>query len=129
MVTDTATQNANTARVTVDKARIDGLKEQLRRTRQDVDSERVRIMVDVYEDTEGEQPILRRAKFLATLLDRKKLYIDDNLFVGSMASSVNAVYTYPEWQVTWMKEEKTVEKSKTQEDRKANEWALKYSAL
>lgn len=126
MVTDTATQNANTARVTVDKARIDGLKEQLRSTRQDVDSERVRIMADVYEDTEGEQPILRRAKFLATLLDRKKLYIDDNLFVGSMASSVNAVYTYPEWQVTWMKEEKTVEKSKTQEDRKANEWALKY---
>ena len=36
------------------------------------------------------------------------------------------VYTYPEWNVEWMKEEKTVEKSKTPEDRKANEWALEY---
>ena len=63
---------------------------------------------------------------MATLLERKKLYIDDNLFVGSMASTVNGIYTYPEWNVDWMKEEKTVEKSKTPEDRKANEWALNY---
>ncbi len=37
-----------------------------------------------------------------------------------------AIYTYPEWNVDWMKEENTVEKSKTPEDRKANEWALNY---
>jgi hypothetical protein len=36
------------------------------------------------------------------------------------------IYTYPEWNVDWMKEEKPVEKSKTPEDRKANERALKY---
>ena len=60
------------------------------------------------------------------LLERKALYIDENLFVGSMASTVNGIYTYPEWNVDWMKEEKTVEKSKTPEDRKANEWALEY---
>ena len=83
-------------------------------------------MAEVYEDTAGYQQIIRRAKFLATLLERKKLYIDDNLFVGSMASTVNGIYTYPEWNVDWMKEEKTVEKSKTPEDRKANEWALEY---
>ena len=93
---------------------------------QEVDFERVRIMAEVYEDTAGYQQIIRRAKFMATLLERKKLYIDDNLFVGSMASTVNGIYTYPEWNVDWMKEEKTVEKSKTPEDRKANEWALDY---
>ena len=113
-------------RIKADNARIDRLKEQLRSTPQTVDSERVRIMAEVYENTAGDQQILRRAKFLATLLERKKLYIDDNLFVGSMASSVNAVYTYPEWQTGWMKEEDTVGKSKTPEDRKANEWALEY---
>ena len=43
-----------------------------------------------------------------------------------MASTVNGIYTYPEWNVEWMKEEKTVEKSKTPEDRKANQWALEY---
>jgi hypothetical protein len=106
----------STATVKVDKARIDRLKEQLRSTPAEVDFERVRIMEEVYDDTVGYQQIIRRAKFMATLLERKALYIDDNLFVGSMASTVNGIYTYPEWNVDWMKEEKTVEKSKTPED-------------
>ncbi|MFC2029983.1 pyruvate formate lyase family protein [Chloroflexota bacterium] len=116
----------NTGRVKADNDRIDRLKEQLRSTPQEIDFERVRVMAEVYEDTAGYQQILRRAKFMATLLERKELYIDDNLFVGSMASTVNGIYTYPEWNVDWMKEENTVEKSKTPEDRKANEWALNY---
>ncbi len=119
-------KKSSTGQVKADNARIDRLKEQLRSTPKDVDFERVRIMAEVYGDTAGDQQILRRAKFFATLLERKKLYIDDNLFVGSMASTVNGIYTFPEWNVDWMKEEKTVEKSKTPEDRKANEWALKY---
>jgi len=119
-------KTSTTGRVKADKARIDRLKEQLRSTPAEVDFERVRIMAEVYEETAGYQQILRRAKFMATVLERKKLYIDDNLFVGSMASTVNGIYTYPEWNVDWMKEEKTVEKSKTPEDKKANEWALKY---
>ena len=95
-------------------------------TPQEIDNERVRIMAEVYEGTAGYQQIIRRAKFFAELIERKKLYIDENLIVGSMASTVNGVYTYPEWNVQWMKEEKTVEKSKTPEDRKANQWALEY---
>jgi hypothetical protein len=42
-------------------------------------------MKDVYEENVGYQQILKRARFLAAVLDRKKIYIDDNLFVGSMA--------------------------------------------
>ena len=111
----TETSKSSTARVKADDARIDRLKEQLRSTPKDVDFERVRIMAEVYEDTVGDQQILRRAKFFATLLERKKLYIDDNLFVGAMAGKTNAMYTYPEWQVNWMIEEKTVENSPTPE--------------
>ncbi|MGA3315321.1 MAG: pyruvate formate lyase family protein [Candidatus Korobacteraceae bacterium] len=122
----TATLKKPETHIKVDNERIDRLKEQLRSTPQEIDFERVRIMAEVYEDTAGYQQIIRRAKFMATLLERKKLYIDDNLFVGSMASTVNGIYTYPEWNVDWMKEENTVEKSPTPEDRKANEWALKY---
>jgi trans-4-hydroxy-L-proline dehydratase len=103
-------KKSTTGRVKADKARIDRLKEQLRSTPQEVDHERVSIMAEVYEETAGYQTIIRRAKFLATLLERKKIYIDENLFVGSMASTVNGIYTYPEWNVDWMKEEKTVEK-------------------
>ena len=116
----------STGRVKADTARIDRLKEQFLSTPQTIDNERVRFMMEVYEDTAGYQNIIRRAKFLAYVLENKKLYIDDNLFVGSMAGTVNAVYTYPEWNVQWMKEENTVEKSKTPEDRKANGWALEY---
>jgi len=115
-----------TGKVKADKARIDRLKEQLRSTPAEVDFERVRIMKEVYEETAGYQQIIRRAKFMATLLERKKIYIDENLFVGSMASTVNGIYTYPEWNIDWMKEENTVEKSKTPEDRAANQWALEY---
>jgi formate C-acetyltransferase len=125
-MTTTKETTQATARVNADKARIDRLKEQLRSTPYEVDFERVRIMAEVYEDTAGDPQILRRAKFLAALLERKKLYIDDNLFVGAMAGGVNAIYTFPEWNVDWMKEENTVEKSKTPEDRKANEWVMKY---
>ena len=122
----TVIEMSSTGRVNADKARIDRLKEQLRSTPAEVDFERVRIMAEVYEDTAGYQNIIRRAKFMATLLERKKIYIDENLFAGSMASTVNGIYTYPEWNIDWMKEENTVEKSKTPEDRKANEWALEY---
>ena len=95
----TETSKSSTARVKADDARIDRLKEQLRSTPQDLDFERVRVMAEVYEDTAGDSQILRRAKFMATLLEKKKLYIDDNLFVGAMAGKINGVYTYPEWQV------------------------------
>ena len=89
--------NPSTARVNADRARVDQLKELQRSTPQELDFERIRIMYEVYEDTAGYQQIIRRASFLATLLERKMLYIDDNLFVGSMAGKLNAIYTNPEW--------------------------------
>src|SRR5690606_3773220 len=113
-----AADKSTTGRVKVDNARVDRLKEQLLSTPQTIDSERVRVMAEVYEGTAGYQQIIRRAKSFAELMQRKKPYIDENLIVGSMASSVNAVYTYPEWNVQWMKDEKTVENSKTPEERK-----------
>ena len=119
-------KKSSTGRVTVDNARVDRLKEQHMSTPAAIDNERIRFMMKVYEDTAGYQQILRRAKFFAYVLENKKLYIDENLFVGSIASTPNGIYTYPEWNVEWMKEEKTVEKSKTPEDRKANQWALDY---
>ncbi len=79
-------EQASTGSVEADNARIDRLKEQLRSTPQEADFERVRIMAEVYEDTAGYQQIIRRAKFMATLLERKKLYIDDNLFVAGSDS-------------------------------------------
>ena len=120
------TKKSSTAKVKADTARIDRLKERQRSTPQELDFERIRIMKDVYEETTGDVQILRRAKFLAAMLDRKKIFIDDNLFVGTMAGSYMAIYPNPEWNVLWMREEKTVEKSKTKADKEANAWALDY---
>ena len=116
----------NTASVKADNERIDRLKEQHMSTPADISSERNRLLMKVYEETAGSQQIIRRAKSLAYVLDNKELYIDENLFVGSMASTVNGTYPYPEWNVEWMKAENTVEKSKTPEDKAANQWALDY---
>ena len=96
---------SSTATVTADTARVDRLKERQRSTPQELDFERIRIMKEVYEETPGEVQILRRAKFLAAVLERKKIFIDDNLFVGTMAGSYMAIYPNPEWNVVWMKEE------------------------
>ncbi|MEN8132564.1 MAG: pyruvate formate lyase family protein [Pseudomonadota bacterium] len=125
-MTETINTSSTTGRVKVDNDRIDRLKEQHMSTLADISSERNRLIKKMYEDTAGYQQIIRRAKCLAYVLENKELYIDENLFVGSMASTVNGTYPYPEWNVEWMKEENTVEKSKTQEDREANQWALDY---
>jgi len=119
--------NPSTAKVNADDARIDALKEQLRsHPIAEVDYERHVVMREVYEENVGYQQIIKRAKLAEALFERKKIYIDDNLFVGSITGEVNGVYPYPEWNVGWMKDEKTVEKSKTPEEKAANEWALDY---
>ena len=79
----------NTARVNTDTKRIDDLKELYRSVPMQLDFQRVRIMKEVYEENVGYQQIIKRSKFLAAVLDRKDIYIDDNLFVGSMAGSLN----------------------------------------
>ena len=46
-------------------------------------------MKEVYEETTGDVQILRRAKFLAAMLERKKIFIDDNPIVGNMAGKLH----------------------------------------
>lgn len=53
---------SRTAKVSADTARVDRLKEQLRSTPAEVDFERIRIMKEVYESTQGDQSNIRRAK-------------------------------------------------------------------
>jgi formate C-acetyltransferase len=102
MATPMTEHETSTASVNADDARIDALKEQLRSTPQEVDYERHIILRDVYEATAGYDQIIRRAKLIEATVERKQIYIDDNLFVGSITGTVNGVYPYPEWNVEWM---------------------------
>ncbi|MCP3868271.1 MAG: hypothetical protein GY703_09300, partial [Gammaproteobacteria bacterium] len=56
---------------------------------QTVDYNRHIIMKDVYEETVGQPEIIRRARLIEAVVERKELYIDDNLFVGALASTIN----------------------------------------
>jgi len=65
--------------------------------------ERARLITESYKETEGEAVILRRAKALAHLLDKKKLYIlPDELIVGNICSEPNTLNTFPELWWKWL---------------------------
>ena len=81
----TATMETPATRVKVDNERVDRLKERHMSTPQEIDNERVRIMAEVYEDSAGYQQIIRRAKFFEQVVERKKLYIDENL-IGDLVT-------------------------------------------
>ncbi len=72
-----------------------------------LDFQRTDILAEVYEECEGQPQIIIRAKFLERLLLEKKIYIDDNLFVGNLAGEFGAFYLYPEWNNSWIKNEDT----------------------
>ena len=66
--------------------RVARLKERLRVDRYPICTEKARLIVDSYRQTEGEPQIVRRAKATAHYLDRKTISIeDDELIVGNVA--------------------------------------------
>ena len=87
----------------VDELRIKRLKAQLMDTPQELDMERVKVLMDSYKETEGLPAMTRRAWCFEKLMNTKGLYIDENLLVGSMAASPLAIYAHPEWNLDWMK--------------------------
>jgi len=70
-----------------------------------VDVERVKVLTDVYRETDGEPHLIRRAKFFERLLREKTIFIDENPIIGSVANRPNAVYPTPEFSCRWMKRE------------------------
>lgn len=98
-------ENFIESRCKVDEERIKRLKAQLMDTPQRLDMERVKVLMASYRETEGLPAVTRRAKFFASLMKSKALYIDENLLVGSMASFPLGIYAHPEWNVDWMKKD------------------------
>lgn len=115
----------------VDEKRIKRLKVLLMDTPQKLDMERVKALLASYRETEGLPAVTRRAKFFEKLMNNKGLYIDENLFVGSMASFPMGIYAHPEWNVNWMKKDvKAIshlgEVTISAEDRKLFEEVIAY---
>ena len=68
--------------------------------------ERARLITQAYEDNCSLPIVLRRAKALATILSRIRVYIDkDELIVGNQASKPRSAPIFPEYSVDWIEKE------------------------
>ncbi|WP_462323936.1 glycyl radical protein [Desulfoplanes sp.] len=85
--------------------RLKDLKEFLMNAPQIMDPERLQFLNDVYEEFEGESAFYIRAKLFERVLTKKKIFLDGNPIVGTLTGVRAGVYAYPEWNVSWIKEE------------------------
>ena len=89
-----------------DFARIDRLQERMNRRTPTICCERAEIVTEVYQRTEGEPIVIRRAKAFAETLRRMTIYIEeDSLIVGNQASVNFAAPIFPEYSIDWIIEE------------------------
>ena len=71
--------------------RIQDQKAALLDTSQNMDPERLKFLVETYDECKGESVFITRAK-----LNNKKIYLDGNPIVGSLAGGRAMIYAYPE---------------------------------
>ena len=81
--------------------RVKKLEEGLRVDRYPISCEKARLITESFKQTEGEPQIIRRAKALAHVLDRMKIFIEDGeLIVGNASSKpmgVEVDFDYGIW--------------------------------
>jgi pyruvate formate-lyase/glycerol dehydratase family glycyl radical enzyme len=78
--------------------RTDRLNHRIRSVRPSVCLERARIVTESYAQTEGQPPVLRRARALKAVLEQMTIFIeDDELIVGNHASRLRSTPLYPEF--------------------------------
>ena len=85
--------------------RVIELKNFLMNAPQVMDPERLRCLLDVYEEFAGEPVYYIRAKLFERVLLTKKIFLDGNPIVGTLTGIRAGVNPYPEWNVSWIKEE------------------------
>lgn len=91
-------------------ARIKDLKGFLLNAPQVMDPERLQFMHEVYEEFSGESNFYIRAKLFERVLTKKKIFLDGNPIVGTLTGVRAGVYAYPEWNVSWIKDEMQIAK-------------------
>lgn len=84
--------------------RVRRLKEEfaLASTSPQIDTERVKFLLEIYRETETEPTIIRRAKLFHKLCSEKTIFIDENPIVGYLTKYKYGVQIYPEGSCQWM---------------------------
>lgn len=79
------------------------LAETIRDAQREVDVQRALLVTRVYRETEGEAPIIRRAKALSSVLSNMDIYIHEGeLIVGNQARKPRAGPLFPEYAHEWI---------------------------
>ena len=118
--------NINTAKVTADKARIDRLKERQRSTPQELDFERIRIMKDVYEETAGDVTDPPAGQVPCSYAGSQEDFHRRQPLCRYYGRKLYGYLSQSRMERPMDEGRKTVENSKTPEDKEANSWALNY---
>ncbi|SDK30424.1 formate C-acetyltransferase [Maridesulfovibrio ferrireducens] len=85
--------------------RVQECKEFLLNAPQVMDPERLQFLHEVYAENPGESTLLIRARLLERVLAKKTIFLDGNPLVGTLTGVRAGVYAYPEWNVSWIKDE------------------------
>ena len=72
---------------------------------QTMDPQRLQFLHEVYEEFRGEPVVYIRAKLFERVLTKKNIFLDGNPIVGCLTGDRAGVFAYPEWNVSWIKEE------------------------
>ena len=82
--------------------RVARMKEEMLSLSPRVDTQRIKVTLEVYEKTKGQPPVILRAKVFEKLCLEKSIFIDDNPIVGNLTSYKYGGYLRPEISCGWM---------------------------
>jgi formate C-acetyltransferase len=80
-------------------------KEELLSAPPQIDTERIKVLLDIYRETRIQPNVIRRAKLFNRLCSEKTLYIDENPILGTLTRFKYGAYPFPEEGCAWMKRE------------------------
>jgi len=80
-------------------------KEELLSAPPQIDTERIKFLLDVYRESNLQPNVIRRAKLFNKLCCEKTLYIDGNPIVGTLTKYKYGAYPFPEEGCAWMERE------------------------
>jgi len=84
-------------------------KEELLSAPPKLDTERLKFLLEVYRETEGEPEVIRRAKLFDRLCSEKTIFIDNNPLVGTLTRYKYGGYLVPEIGCLWLKKVDSVQ--------------------
>ena len=68
-----------------------------------IETDRLKLMLEVYEETQGQPPVTRVSKLFYRLCSEKGIFIDNNPIAGTLTNFKYGSYPMPEIGCRWMK--------------------------